>query len=149
MLNKVTRGEHVDAFLGQNYEDLLESGQLKYSFLGECPILCAFSWSLRLRRRFFGLLDSGSSSSMEKKEWRTILSFFMDDVSGNISKRWNKHFAIYYSSSLLPREILELRHCIAINSAASGPLYPRWSATLMVSARGTWPERSNHICRHF
>ncbi|KAH7919605.1 hypothetical protein BV22DRAFT_968262, partial [Leucogyrophana mollusca] len=32
---------------------------------------------------------------------------FMDDVSGNISKQWNKHHAIYMSNANLPREMLE------------------------------------------
>ncbi|KAG1724735.1 hypothetical protein EDB19DRAFT_1644397 [Suillus lakei] len=35
------------------------------------------------------------------------LIIFMDDVSGNISKQWNKHHAIYMSNANLPREMLE------------------------------------------
>ena len=35
------------------------------------------------------------------------LIVFMDDVSGNISKQWNKHYVIYMSNALLPRETLE------------------------------------------
>ncbi|KAG2120871.1 uncharacterized protein F5147DRAFT_741763 [Suillus discolor] len=35
------------------------------------------------------------------------LIIFMDDVSGNISKQWNKHHAIYMSNTNLPHEMLE------------------------------------------
>ncbi|KAG1894190.1 uncharacterized protein F5891DRAFT_961838 [Suillus fuscotomentosus] len=35
------------------------------------------------------------------------LIIFMDDVSGNISKQWNKHHAIYMSNANLPQEMLE------------------------------------------
>ncbi|KAG2051831.1 hypothetical protein BDR06DRAFT_983423 [Suillus hirtellus] len=35
------------------------------------------------------------------------LIIFMDDVSGNISKQWNKHHAIYMSNMNLPHEMLE------------------------------------------
>ncbi|KAI6001467.1 hypothetical protein EDD15DRAFT_2385926 [Pisolithus albus] len=35
------------------------------------------------------------------------LIIFMDDVSGNISKQWNKHHVIYMSNANLPREMLE------------------------------------------
>ncbi|KAG1880851.1 hypothetical protein F4604DRAFT_1879834 [Suillus subluteus] len=35
------------------------------------------------------------------------LIIFMDDVSGNVSKQWNKHHAIYMSNVNLPHEMLE------------------------------------------
>lgn len=35
------------------------------------------------------------------------LIIFMDDVSGNISKQWNKHHVVYMSNANLPREMLE------------------------------------------
>ena len=35
------------------------------------------------------------------------LIVFMDNVSGNISKQWNKHFVIYMSNANLPREMLD------------------------------------------
>ncbi|KAI6138558.1 hypothetical protein BKA82DRAFT_158153 [Pisolithus tinctorius] len=35
------------------------------------------------------------------------LIIFMDDVSGNISKQWNKHHVIYVTNANLPREMLE------------------------------------------
>ncbi|KAG1873405.1 hypothetical protein C8R48DRAFT_594331, partial [Suillus tomentosus] len=40
------------------------------------------------------------------------LIIFMDDVSGNISKQWNKHHAIYMSNANLPREMLEKEFCV-------------------------------------
>ncbi|KAG2115374.1 uncharacterized protein F5147DRAFT_569473 [Suillus discolor] len=40
------------------------------------------------------------------------LVIFMDDVSGNISKQWNKHHAIYMSNTNLPREMLEKEFCV-------------------------------------
>ena len=35
------------------------------------------------------------------------LIVFMDNVSANILKQWNKHHVVYMSSALLPREMLE------------------------------------------
>ncbi|KAG2098947.1 uncharacterized protein F5147DRAFT_747309 [Suillus discolor] len=46
------------------------------------------------------------------------LIIFMDDVSGNISKQWNKHHAIYMSNANLPREMLEKE--FFIDAARSG-----------------------------
>ncbi|KAG2121103.1 hypothetical protein DEU56DRAFT_873835 [Suillus clintonianus] len=40
------------------------------------------------------------------------LIVFMDDVSGNVSKQWNKHHAIYMSNANLPREMLEKEFCV-------------------------------------
>lgn len=35
------------------------------------------------------------------------LAVFIDDVSGNKSKQWNKHFSCYMSNGALPRTKLE------------------------------------------
>lgn len=35
------------------------------------------------------------------------LIVFMDDISGNISKQWNKHHVVYMSNALLLRQMLE------------------------------------------
>lgn len=35
------------------------------------------------------------------------LIVFIDDVSGNISKQWNKHISVYLSNGCIPREKLE------------------------------------------
>jgi len=40
------------------------------------------------------------------------LIIFLDDVSGNISKQWNKHHAIYMSNGLLPRQMIEKEFCM-------------------------------------
>jgi len=40
------------------------------------------------------------------------LIVFMDDVSGNVSKQWNKHIVVYMSNASLPREMLEKEFCI-------------------------------------
>ncbi|KIO11352.1 hypothetical protein M404DRAFT_127140, partial [Pisolithus tinctorius Marx 270] len=36
----------------------------------------------------------------------------MDDVSGNISKQWNKHHVVYMSNASMPREMVEKEFCI-------------------------------------
>ncbi|EIW73928.1 hypothetical protein CONPUDRAFT_68160 [Coniophora puteana RWD-64-598 SS2] len=43
---------------------------------------------------------------------------FLDDVSGNISKQWNKHHAVYMSNGNLPREMLEKEFCIRYVSSS-------------------------------
>ncbi|KAI6141214.1 hypothetical protein BKA82DRAFT_4331740 [Pisolithus tinctorius] len=40
------------------------------------------------------------------------LVIFMDDVSGNISKQWNKHYVIYMSNANLPHEMLDQEFCV-------------------------------------
>jgi hypothetical protein len=37
---------------------------------------------------------------------------FMDDVSGNVSKQWNKHYVVYISNANLPREMMEKEFCV-------------------------------------
>ena len=65
-----------------------------------------------------GLTESSKKHpSLEPNPWRkksggrmvyaVPLIIFMDDVSGNISKQWNKHFVIYMSNANLPREMLQ------------------------------------------
>jgi hypothetical protein len=36
----------------------------------------------------------------------------MDNVSGNISKQWNKHFVAYLSNNNLPHEMIEKEFCV-------------------------------------
>lgn len=40
------------------------------------------------------------------------LIIFMDDVSANVSKQWNKHHVIYMSNASMPREMLEKEFCV-------------------------------------
>ncbi|KAI6149893.1 hypothetical protein BKA82DRAFT_3976473 [Pisolithus tinctorius] len=46
------------------------------------------------------------------------LIIFMDDVSGNISKQWNKHHAVYMSNANLPCKMIEKEFCIQFVSAS-------------------------------
>ncbi|EIW79767.1 hypothetical protein CONPUDRAFT_58651 [Coniophora puteana RWD-64-598 SS2] len=46
------------------------------------------------------------------------LIVFMDDVSGNISKQWNKHHAVYMSNANLPRRMIEKEFCIRFVSSS-------------------------------
>ncbi|KIJ11470.1 hypothetical protein PAXINDRAFT_84506, partial [Paxillus involutus ATCC 200175] len=46
------------------------------------------------------------------------LIVFMDDVSGNISKQWNKHHVVYMSNALMPREMLEKEFCVRFVSSS-------------------------------
>ncbi|KAI9567277.1 hypothetical protein HD554DRAFT_2205650 [Boletus coccyginus] len=46
------------------------------------------------------------------------LVVFMDNVSGNISKQWNKHHVVYMSNALLPWEVLEQEFSIRFISGS-------------------------------
>ncbi|KIJ68889.1 hypothetical protein HYDPIDRAFT_122720 [Hydnomerulius pinastri MD-312] len=46
------------------------------------------------------------------------LIVFMDDVSGNISKQWNKHHVVYMSNASMPREMLEKEFCVRFVSSS-------------------------------
>ena len=52
----------------------------------------------------------------EKAKSRMVYSvpiiIFMDDVSANVSKQWNKHFVIYISNANMLREMIEKEFCI-------------------------------------
>jgi hypothetical protein len=43
---------------------------------------------------------------------------FVDDVSGNVSKQWNKHFVCYSSNGSLPREYLDKESNVRFVSAS-------------------------------
>ncbi|KAG2128268.1 hypothetical protein DEU56DRAFT_872701 [Suillus clintonianus] len=57
----------------------------------------------------------------EKSNGRLVLTvpliIFMDDVSGNVSKQWNKHHAVYMSNASMPREMLEKEFCVRFVSS--------------------------------
>jgi hypothetical protein len=46
------------------------------------------------------------------------LIIFLDDVSGNISKQWNKHHVVYLSNALLPHQMLEKQFCVRFYSTS-------------------------------
>ncbi|KAG1744931.1 uncharacterized protein EDB91DRAFT_1236406 [Suillus paluster] len=52
------------------------------------------------------------------------LIIFMDDISGNISKQWNKHHAIYMSNANVPHEMLEKEFfvCFVMSSLHAAPM---------------------------
>jgi hypothetical protein len=58
----------------------------------------------------------------EKSGGHMVLSVplivFMDDVSGNISKQWNKHHIVYMSNAAMPREMLEKEFCVQFVSSS-------------------------------
>ncbi|KAF7797791.1 hypothetical protein EIP86_008993 [Pleurotus ostreatoroseus] len=43
---------------------------------------------------------------------------FMDDVSGNISKQWNKHHVVYMSNANMPREMIDQEFCVRFVSSS-------------------------------
>lgn len=43
----------------------------------------------------------------ERLVYSIPLVIFIDDVSGNVSKAWNKHCSCYISNSMLPQEKLD------------------------------------------
>ncbi|KIK80276.1 hypothetical protein PAXRUDRAFT_15881 [Paxillus rubicundulus Ve08.2h10] len=58
----------------------------------------------------------------EKSGGRMVLTvpliIFMDDVSGNISKQWNKHHVVYMSNASMPRKMLEKEFCVQFVSSS-------------------------------
>ncbi|KAG2063878.1 hypothetical protein BDR04DRAFT_1130971 [Suillus decipiens] len=52
------------------------------------------------------------------------LIIFMDDISGNILKQWNKHHVIYMSNANLPHEMLEKEFfvCFVTSSPHAAPM---------------------------
>jgi hypothetical protein len=58
----------------------------------------------------------------EKSNGRLVLTvpliIFMDDVSGNVSKQWNKHRAVYMSNASMLREMLEKEFCVRFVSSS-------------------------------
>ena len=46
------------------------------------------------------------------------LIVFMDDVSGNILKQWNKHHVVYVLNALLPQTLLEQEFSIQFVSGS-------------------------------
>lgn len=46
------------------------------------------------------------------------LILFQDDVSGNVSKQWNKHYAVYASNANIPRRLLEKEFCVRFVTAS-------------------------------
>jgi len=75
------------------------------------------------------LLDSSQSYAQhmpnplrKKSGGRLVLSvpliIFIDDVSGNVSKQWNKHHVVYMSNAAMPRQMLEKEFCVRFVSSS-------------------------------
>ncbi|KAI6147785.1 hypothetical protein BKA82DRAFT_140319, partial [Pisolithus tinctorius] len=62
------------------------------------------------------------NSLREKSGGRMVLTVplivFMDDVSGNVSKQWNKHHVIYMSNASMSRDMLEKEFCVRFVSSS-------------------------------
>ncbi|KAL0575645.1 hypothetical protein V5O48_006330 [Marasmius crinis-equi] len=81
------------------YKDILLSGDLECGFTG-CSQSFAAAMPHPRREQARGRMVYG-----------VPLIIFLDDVSTNISKQWNKHHAIYMSNGLLPRAMVEKEFC--------------------------------------
>ena len=46
------------------------------------------------------------------------LRLWQDDVSGNVSKQWNKHYVVYASNANMSREMIEKEFCIRFVTAS-------------------------------
>ncbi len=72
---------------------------------------CSQSWSTKMPHSF-----------REKAQGRMVylvpIIVFMDDVSGNISKQWNKHHVIYMSNGNMPREMIDKEFCVCFVSSS-------------------------------
>ncbi|KIK90780.1 hypothetical protein PAXRUDRAFT_46085, partial [Paxillus rubicundulus Ve08.2h10] len=51
------------------------------------------------------------------------LIIFMDDVSGNVSKQWNKHHTNYMSNANLSHKMIDKEFCVRfVTSSFAQPL---------------------------
>lgn len=51
--------------------------------------------------------NPGRATAGERMDLAVPLLFFEDDVSGNISKQWNKNYVVYGQNANIPRQMLE------------------------------------------
>ncbi|EGO24813.1 hypothetical protein SERLADRAFT_438415 [Serpula lacrymans var. lacrymans S7.9] len=76
-----------------SYEDIRKRNLIQFSD-------CSSIWTSRMPNQF-------CTEAPGKMVYSIPLIVFMDDVSGNISKAWNKHYVIYMSNASMPREMLQ------------------------------------------
>lgn len=74
------------------------------------------------------------------------LIIFMDDVSGNVSKQWNKHHAVYMSNASMPREMLEKEFCVRFVSSSPHASPMELIGAVMESVRFVLAMVSEYTC---
>ncbi|KAG2155021.1 uncharacterized protein EDB93DRAFT_1247977 [Suillus bovinus] len=96
----------------RSYEDIASTGEL-YCGLTASSVQYASLAPNPLREKAQG-----------RMVYAVPLIIFMDDVSGNISKQWNKHHAVYMSNANLPHEMLEKEFfvCFVTSSPHAAPM---------------------------
>jgi hypothetical protein len=101
----------------RNYEDITcDPEELKCGFSGMCISMTGASSAQHLAdcsSTFqHGMPHPLCAKAGDQMVYIVPLIVFMDDVSGNILKQWNKHHVVYMSNANLPRETLEKEFCI-------------------------------------
>lgn len=96
-------------FVVNDYQEILPTSAFKRSFediaFDPNELACGLTES---SKKYTSLTPNPwRKKSDGRMVYRVPLIIFMDDVSGNISKQWNKHFVIYMSNASLPREMLD------------------------------------------
>lgn len=86
-----------------------------------CIVICGAEW-MRISESSTPFLRCMPNPLRAKSGGRLVLTvpliIFMDDVSGNVSKQWNKHHVIYMSNAAMPREMLEKEFCVHFVSSS-------------------------------
>ncbi|KAH9913799.1 uncharacterized protein BXZ73DRAFT_55315, partial [Epithele typhae] len=109
-----------------SYAELVEQGKMLVGFEG---MFTCFKQCASLTTAPCHCVDGSSTYAAKmpnplraKSKGRMVyavpLIVFMDDVSGNISKQWNKHHVIYMSNASLSREMLEKQFCVRFVTAS-------------------------------
>ncbi|KAG1761023.1 hypothetical protein EDD22DRAFT_848083 [Suillus occidentalis] len=103
-----------DGFIVGDEQEIIPTSTFRRSFrelsLNDSELTCGLTESSKKYAKLEpNLLRARSQGRMV---YAVPLIIFMDDVSGNISKQWNKHHAIYMSNANLPREMLEKEFCV-------------------------------------
>ncbi|KIN94071.1 hypothetical protein M404DRAFT_169286 [Pisolithus tinctorius Marx 270] len=108
-------------FLVSDKPEIVLTSTFKFSFEELSSNCEEFSCGFMESSKRYALLmpNPWHKKSGGRMVYRIPLIIFMDDVSGNISKQWNKHFVIYMSNASLPREMLDQEfHVHFISSSA-------------------------------
>jgi hypothetical protein len=105
---------------------IVASSNLRYNFLDLKDLGLIPKWCSRT-------ITSGHVSRMPNPDralagglpiYSTFIDVFGDDVSGNRSKSWNKHWNIYFTHRNLPRKLLHRQchiHFVSTSTNATVP----------------------------